>query len=332
MSQGGCAISHFRRQRTGRTISPTDRSSRHGGRIIAVAVDTRCVPRHDPSSPGVVCHTRFEVPPRLHRPTLRLIHTSDVHISDDCNPARRLDGLRAVVEAALRRRADAVLIAGDLFDCARADASDVWAALDELARLSVPTLVTTGNHDALGPPSVYDRVSLLDAGEHLRFLGDPSGSHLVLDDLGLTVWARALVDHHPGHDPLQGYGAIGNGHWQVVLAHGHYTAMGERAERSSPIRAERIAQLGCDYLALGHWHRFLDVSSAGVPAFYPGSPSEPGGSYPSANLVTLDPEAGTSVERIPLFSDRNGGSYERDAQAHPHRAQPGDPGEKDLAR
>jgi DNA repair exonuclease SbcCD nuclease subunit len=234
------------------------------------------------------------------RRRLRLIHTADVHIGEDFRADLRLAGLRATVDACLEQGVDALLIAGDLFDNARISAQTVQAVLDELARLSVPVLITPGNHDALLSPSVYDGAHPSTAGSHVSFLEQPEGGYIVLEDLGLSVWARALVDHHPGHNPLEGYQPLEDGNWQVALAHGHYVPSSEKADRSSPLLQEHIGLMGCDYLALGHWHRFLDVSTNGVPAFYPGSPSEAGGSYPSVNLVTLDPEAGVSVERIRL--------------------------------
>jgi DNA repair exonuclease SbcCD nuclease subunit len=166
--------------------------------------------------------------------------------------------------------------------------------------LRVPTIVTVGNHDALAPPSIYHRISLLDAGSHVHFLDDPVGGYAVLEELGLTVWARAMIEHERDHNPLAGYRPLNPTHWQVVLAHGFFFRTGQPVERSSPIREDEIRALGCDYLALGHWHRFADVSVNGVPAFYPGSPSERGGTFASANLVTLDPETGVVVERSPL--------------------------------
>ena len=234
------------------------------------------------------------------RPLLKLIHTSDVHIGDDYDPARRLTGLRGVVDAALERHVDAALIVGDLFDSARVKAPAIEATLAELARLTMPTFITSGNHDCLDESSPYQRVSWDQAGDHIYFLDDPEGCHVSLHDRKLTVWAKGLVDHHPGHKPVDGYVPHLDGYWQVAMAHGHYVPPDETSERSSLIHGDEIAELGCDYLALGHWHRFLDVSHDGVAAFYSGSPSEPGGSYPSANLVILDPATGPRVERIPL--------------------------------
>src|SRR5690348_16393604 len=98
-------------------------------------------------------------------PSLRLVHTSDVHIGDI--PDVRLAALRAVIDAAFAVDAHAVLIAGDLFDSARVTQPEIDETLAELARLQVPVLVSNGNHDALEKPSIYDRVSLRDAGPHV---------------------------------------------------------------------------------------------------------------------------------------------------------------------
>jgi DNA repair exonuclease SbcCD nuclease subunit len=237
------------------------------------------------------------------RPTIRLVHTSDVHIGDDHNAVHRLKGLTAVVDAAVQHSADALLIVGDLFDSSRVNGPDVEGALAQLARVDIPVLVTSGNHDVLDQTSIYHRVALSDAGAHVYFLDDPAGAHLVIEELGLSLWARAMVDHHPGHKPLESYEPARNGHWQVVMAHGHYVPGSETTYRSSPILEDEIAGLACDYLALGHWHRYLDVSVNGIPAYYPGSPSEPGDSFASVNLVVLDPATGVTVERVALPLD-----------------------------
>src|SRR6478752_2398139 len=193
------------------------------------------------------------------RPRLRLLHTSDVHVGEV--PIVRLAGLVAFIDAANALQVDAALIAGDLFDSVRVTQDEIDATLTHLARLEMPVVITTGNHDALGAPSIHERISLRDAGAHVHFLDHPDGSHAVLEDLRLTVWARAMVDHHPGNDPLLGYTPQVEDHWQVAMAHGHYFADHETPDRSSPVLSKQIGALGCDYLALGHWHRFLDVSA-----------------------------------------------------------------------
>ena len=78
----------------------------------------------------------------------------------------------------------------------------------------------------LVPGVLYGRVepvAILVGERELRTaLTTPAGSHVVLENLRLTVWARAMVDHHPGNDPLAGYTRHVEDHWQVAMAHGHY--------------------------------------------------------------------------------------------------------------
>jgi DNA repair exonuclease SbcCD nuclease subunit len=228
------------------------------------------------------------------RPVVRLLHTSDIHVAGDDASA---GALRAVIDTAVDSAVDVVLIAGDLFDNARLDDRVVERTVDEMARLDQPVIVVPGNHDCVEAPSIWQRADLSAAGDHVRFVGEPAGERLVFEDLALAVWARGIERHEPRHRPLDGYQPADPGYWSVVVTHGHYVPTGEKSDRSSPITQNEISRLGCDYLALGHWHHFLDVSEGGVTAFYPGSPSDVRGETPTVNVVTLDPETGVMVER-----------------------------------
>ncbi|MCL0101464.1 DNA repair exonuclease [Dehalococcoidia bacterium] len=234
----------------------------------------------------------------LDRPPVRLLHTSDLHLGDDINPDGRHTGLRAIVDTALAKKIDVVLIAGDFFDNARVKEEAIEHAITELSRLTMPTVVIPGNHDCLGENSIYARADLSKAGSHVHFVDSPDGNDLLFDDLHLRIWGKGIEDHHPGHKPLEGYRSTGNGYWQVVVTHGHFVPSDETSYRSSPILEDEIATLGCDYLALGHWHRFLDLSANGVTAYYSGSPSEAGSGIDSVNIVNLDPLNGVLVERF----------------------------------
>ena len=189
-----------------------------------------------------------------------LLHTADVHIGEYARDGERLAGLRAVVDLAIERNVDALLIAGDLFDNSRVTPESVKAAFEELARLSVPVCVSMGNHDSWESPSIYERIQRQEAGANVRFLLHPEGEHVVLEELDLAVWSRGMLAHTPENTPLLGYAPLKDARWQVVMAHGHYVAPEERDLRSSPIYPADIATLGCHYVALGHWHRFADVS------------------------------------------------------------------------
>ena len=106
-----------------------------------------------------------------------------------------------------------------------------------------------------------------------------------------------------------GGGNIGNGgneRWLVAMAHGHFHYPDDTEERSSPIRPHEIAAAACDYIALGHWERFEDVSQNGVTAYYSGSPmgASPARGQVAVNVIDLDGQAATPVSvtqaRLPL--------------------------------
>jgi DNA repair exonuclease SbcCD nuclease subunit len=230
-----------------------------------------------------------------------MLHTSDIHV---CGDDASMDALRAVVSTANESEVDIVLIAGDLFDNARLGDEVVKETVAELGKLARPVVVIPGNHDCVDEGSIYRRVNLSDAGDHVFFVGNPAGEELNFEDLSLGVWARGIESHHPANHPLDGYKPTDPAHWSVVLTHGHYVPDGEQSDRSSTIKQEEIARLQCHYVALGHWHGFLDVSQPGVNAFYSGSPTEPGSAGASVNIVTLHPETGVRVDRQEIRSSR----------------------------
>jgi DNA repair exonuclease SbcCD nuclease subunit len=226
-----------------------------------------------------------------------MLHTSDVHISGD---ELSIAGFRAVVDAAVEHDVDLLIIAGDFFDSSRVREDATSAALGELGRVGRPVVLIPGNHDCVDHRSIYHRVDPTSAGEHVFFAADPDGEELFFDHLSLAIWARGIESHDPAHQPLAGFKPAHPDHWRVVVTHGHYVPTGERSERSSRITQQEIGALECDYVALGHWHRYADVSEGDVKAFYCGSPSEPGSDGPTVNLVTLHPDDGVIVDRHPI--------------------------------
>jgi hypothetical protein len=107
------------------------------------------------------------------------------------------------------------------------------------------------------------------------------GRQLVLEELGVSVWGRGLVDHHPGHRPLaEAPGRLRADLWHLGMAHGVHVPEDGESRNSSPIHAHEIAAAGFDYLALGHIHAARDVSAGASTAWYCGAPhpllGEPG--------------------------------------------------------
>ena len=206
------------------------------------------------------------------RRRIRLIHTSDTHLGDDWDPDAAQRALSAVVDGVHLIHADALLIAGDVFDNARISDAVLEFFVSEMARAAVPAVILPGNHDLYDAASLYRRAPFEAAPENLHIITGTRGETLSLPHLTLDIWGRAMDSHTPAFRPLAGIPSERNGYWRVAIAHGHFHYPDDTEERSSPIRPHEIAEANCDYIALGHWERFEDVSQDGVTAYYSGSP------------------------------------------------------------
>jgi DNA repair exonuclease SbcCD nuclease subunit len=229
---------------------------------------------------------------------IRLLHTSDVHLHSPESCA----GLDAVVDAANHLGVDLFLSAGDLFDSTRVSQETIERALESLGRLTMPGVILPGNHDALDQSSVYHRMDLKRLAPRVRLLTNVQGEELVIPDLDVAIWGRAMEEHTPRFRPLEGAPSRNGVGWYVGMAHGYHFATGENPDRSSPIFPEEIADTGYDYWALGHVHVFRDVSAGPVTAFYSGSPDDHAISPRPGHvaLVEMDPNTGVQVRRLLL--------------------------------
>lgn len=240
---------------------------------------------------------------------VRLLHTSDVHLGPGgfARPdvGRHLDEclcpLDAIAGAVETHRPDALVVAGDLFDHQRVDATLVDTVLDRLAGLGVACIMINGNHDLHDHRSLYHRVggATEAARDSLFFLDQQGGSSVELFDGALHVWGKAMDDHHRGFRPLHHVPPRPrHDAWWVVVGHGHYEPADEGGLiRSSPLNPADIEATEADYVALGHWHRRTDVSTEGVTAWYSGAPHGFGASG-SFNLVDLEPGAWPTVSAV----------------------------------
>jgi DNA repair protein SbcD/Mre11 len=217
---------------------------------------------------------------------MRLLHTSDWHLGRALHGEPMLDHqrvfLRWLVDLAVERRVDAVLVAGDVYDRA-VPPTDAVALLDEalagFAGAAVDVVLTSGNHDSairLG----FGRTLAAHAGVHLRT--DLSALHepIVLDDLAIYGIPYLLpdavmsdLDAERSHTSVLS-AAVGRVKADaarreiekiVVLAHAFVTG-GAESESERDIRVGGIGDVpasvfaGITYAALGHLHGAQQVA------------------------------------------------------------------------
>lgn len=209
---------------------------------------------------------------------MRFIHTADWQIGKSFRrfgeregglKQARLDAIERIGEAALAHSATHVLVAGDLFDHFAPSDRTAREPVERMRRFgAVEWLIIPGNHDPHRPDGVWDRLARLGLPANVRPLLEPApvalscGAHVLPAPLlrrsetaDLTAW----WDQAPTPP-----GAL-----RIGLAHGAVMGFGSAQEASNPVDPARARSAGLAYLALGDWHRTLQISER---VWYAGTP------------------------------------------------------------
>jgi DNA repair exonuclease SbcCD nuclease subunit len=241
---------------------------------------------------------------------IKLVHTADLHLGapltvfGDYAENRRQDLLNTfdrIVKLAVSARADILLLAGDLFNSyqvPQALSARVGRAFQELHDRGVTVVVIPGTHDHLqGQQSVYRRFPfepalVLDRPE----LSEPVCLPIREEKVYLYGFAyqhgrseQALASMKRRDMPGLHIGLL---HCSLVRS-----AAWRTEAKDLPLTEQGLFDLKLDYLALGHYHNYQELSHAGmVRACYPGTPEgtcydEQGDRYVA--LVELDADSVT---------------------------------------
>jgi exonuclease SbcD len=225
-----------------------------------------------------------------------LLHTADLHLGKSFRglPPKVADQRRQDLLATLRRisararqeKADLLVIAGDLFDRAEPSAGVLQQARLALEDAALPVLVLPGNHDPLLPTSPY-----LDGRwpGNVTIASQPGWQRC---DIGAQeVWAfgYTTADAHLGvWEQFPGCGASA-----ILAAHASCLAPG-LGDEGQYYRFAPGEIPPCAYLALGHHHRYAQVSRRPV-ACYCGSPEPLDAQEAQAVTLRVEVEDGESI-------------------------------------
>jgi DNA repair protein SbcD/Mre11 len=224
----------------------------------------------------------------------RIIHIADVHLDTafrGLDPAvgdARRKQLEAAFERALalavQRRADAICIAGDLYESGRSSpdrGAYLTRVLGELAPMRV--FISPGNHDPNDRPSLYRQMTLP---PNVTVFASRRFVPVRLAE-GITLWGAGHEFELDREPILRGFECSGAG-THVLLFHGSdRERLPPDKECIAPFTEAEIARTGAAHAMVGHFHSMLQ----GQRYAYPGSP-EPlraaqDGRH-TASLVTID--------------------------------------------
>lgn len=229
----------------------------------------------------------------------RFVHTADLHLDaplrslalrdDDLfelvGTATRL-ALARIVDLCIGEQADALLIAGDLYDGdmrSMKTAAFLTAQMERLHAAGIRVFIIRGNHDA---ESVITRELALPPNVHV-FTGH--GGTVRLEDHDVAIHGVSFAKPHAPESLLPKYPAPVSGCFNIGLLHTSL-AGAEGHDTYAPCRVADLQAHGYDYWALGHVHK-RQVHGEAPYVIMPGMPQgrdigEAGSK--SVTLVTRD--------------------------------------------
>ena len=207
---------------------------------------------------------------------LTIIHGADFHLdapfaSLPPDKARQRRGeqralLDRLAELAAERRADLVLLSGDLLDGGETYQETVTALARCLGAMPCPVFIAPGNHDCYDSRSVYANTAWPD---NVHIFSAVAVESVELPGLSCVVHGAAFTTPQADRSPLLGFSAPRDGKTHLMVLHGDV----ENRSRYGPIALEDIAASGLTYLALGHIHACSGLQKAGDTWWaYPGCP------------------------------------------------------------
>jgi len=197
----------------------------------------------------------------------------------------RFEAVRNVGVLARERRADAIVVAGDVFDSGTAADPTLRRALIAMETFAGPWVLLPGNHDSLAASELWRRIAQ-DAPANLRAITDDAPVELAP---GHWLLPAPCTQRRPGRDLTEAMSApTPEGARRIGLGHGAITDFSGEEGATGIIPPDRAARSGLDYLALGDWHGQMPVTPA---TWYSGTPEPDGFKHDTpgrALLVTLD--------------------------------------------
>lgn len=231
--------------------------------------------------------------------SITLLHTADWQIGkqfgeilEDAGAlvrAQRLETIKSLAHLARERDADAVLVAGDVFEMNTVTDTTLRQTVDALQGYAGPWLLLPGNHDPALAESAWTRLRRMGMPNNVYLLTEPEP--VVLADGRLAVLPAPLQRRQETRDLTASFAAIETpaGAVRVGLAHGSVAnRLPQASEAYNPIANDRADEARLGYFALGDWHGTLEIAPrtwyAGTPEIDRFKNNDAG----NALIVTLD--------------------------------------------
>ncbi len=201
---------------------------------------------------------------------MKFVHCADLHL-DTAFSGLGGGKSAAIRQAELRRtflsiielakEADALFIAGDLFDQSSVEAETIETLCSGFASLGdIPVFIAAGNHDPLSEQSYYKLMSLP---PNVHVFGTEPGCFSVAD---CDVCGISFSHSAQSESLLSSFNCPSD-RPAVLVMHGDLGGADY-----NPIDRAMVAGSGLSYLALGHIHSYSETKIGNTVCVYPGCP------------------------------------------------------------
>lgn len=214
---------------------------------------------------------------------IRFIHTADLHLD---SPFRGLSHLpkslfqrlrestfaafQKLVDAAIEKKVDFLLISGDLFDGEDRSIKAQARLRKQLQRLEengISVFMIHGNHDHLGgnwtsldmPRNVR---TFSEKVEHFRWTGK--------NGVSAHLYGFSYPERHVFSRKIEEYKKMAGADFHIAMLHGSEEGQGGAHQRYAPFSLDELLKKEMDYWALGHIHT-KQVLHADPYIVYPGN-------------------------------------------------------------
>ena len=197
---------------------------------------------------------------------VKILHMADIHfgrpasgLPEHLRDIRRQEvrsSFSAAISYAKENSADAVLIAGDLFDCADTDKSTMNFIVNEFLKIKdIPILISAGNHDPLG--NAY-KALISEECPNVTVFGAECESK-TFPEKNFTVYGVGFDNEVIDEPLLRKVKAEDKNMVNIAVVHGELAPNSDY----NPITDADIAATDMDYIALGHVHTYSGIKKSG---------------------------------------------------------------------
>lgn len=237
---------------------------------------------------------------------IKILHTADWHLDAPMlghspestlflqQQSRKIPGM--IAQLCKNEACDLMVISGDIFD-GEATRESIQAVLDALGSLTIPVVISPGNHDFCHADSPYLKENWP---ENVHIFKKPQIESFAIPELDCKVYGA-------GYESMDCPGLLKNFHIEGTERYhiGVFHADATTGSTYFPVTRQQLQDSGLTYVALGHIHKQGSVAAGETLCLWPGCPMGRGFDEPGPKgviIATLDEQK--QARFIPLDTPR----------------------------